>query len=97
MSETPRDRDIRMAYEERFEAWRKLLPDSRLRTRATTIASPIGQVTRVYCINCGRPCGAVTTLPDPSVAIFLCQSCAERYGTLPVPEIPPDLIAQKEA
>ena len=90
MNETKRDREIRMAYEERFDAWRRLLPSSRMTTKHATVMSPIGMVELIYCINCGRGGGAVTAnVPD---VMYLCQSCADTHGGLPAPEIPAELV-----
>ena len=90
MSESTRDRELRMACEERFEAWRKLLPDSRLRNRHISLPSPIGEVVPIFCLNCGTSGGAVTKHPDLPEVVYICRSCAETHGGLPVPSIPED-------
>lgn len=93
--ETRRDYEIRMACEDSFEAWRKLAGNSRCQTpllKGMTVDSPIGQVTRIYCLNCGVPGGAVT--PSLIDAIFICPSCAATHGGLPVPELPAGLITR---
>ena len=84
------DVERRLAAEERFAAWRKLVGDSRCQDRRITVPSPIGEVVRLYCLNCGRRGGAVTA--DLSEAIYICPSCAATHGGLPAPEIPNDLI-----
>ena len=86
--ETKREFEIRMANEDRFAAWRKLTPDSRLRNRQITLPSPMGDVQPVFCINCGCPQGAVTTSPNLPDVVFICRSCAETHGGLPIPEVP---------
>lgn len=82
--------EIRMAAEERFAAWRKVVGDSRCKDRTITVPSPIGQVIRLYCLNCGARGGAVT--PDIPDAVYICRDCASRYGGLPMPEVPKGLI-----
>ena len=93
--ETTRAVEIRMACEERFEAWRKLLPDSRCRNRQRQRWSPLGLVTEIFCMNCGRSGGAVSNdVPD---VFYVCRDCAATHGGLPVPEVPEELIRpQKE-
>ena len=95
---TKRQYEMRMACEERFEAWRKLLPSPKLHpNRQVTVMTPVGMATYIYCINCGRPGGAVTNdLPD---VCYLCDACAATHGGLPVPEIPEAFVrpsSQKE-
>ena len=92
MNETASDREVRMAFEDCFEVWRKLVPDSRLNNRSITISSPMGELQPIFCINCGRPNGAVTTGPELPEVTFICPPCAERHGGLPVPEVPENLI-----
>lgn len=88
--ETRQQYEVRMANEERFAAWRKLVGDSRLRHVRITVPSPIGEVVRLYCLNCGRTGGAVTA--DLSDAVYICRDCAATHGGLPLPEIPSGLI-----
>ena len=82
--------EIRMVAEERFEAWRKAVGDSRLKIRRVSIASPLGPLVPLYCLNCGAPGGAVTA-NTPDVA-YICRPCAAKYGGLPAPEVPAELI-----
>src|SRR5213592_4827873 len=88
----PSELEVRMAAEERFEAWRKLLPDSRLREqhRQVAVMTPIGPAILIFCLNCGRPGGAVRE--DCPFAFYICPSCAETHGGLPAPEIPEELM-----
>ena len=51
-----------------------------------------GQLTKVSCLNCGKPGGAFTAdVPaalrnDPGF-IYICLECTERVGRLPLPAI----------
>lgn len=93
MDETKREREVRLEKEDRFAAWQRLLGDSRVRglfAPRQTVASPLGEVERLYCLNCGRAGGAVTV--DLQPALYICPSCAETHGGLPLPEIPETLI-----
>jgi hypothetical protein len=89
--ESPKNYERRMEQAAVYEAWRKLTGDSRCQDRRRiTVPSPIGEVVRLYCLNCGRRGGAVTA--DLSEAIYICPSCAATHGGLPAPEIPRELI-----
>jgi hypothetical protein len=89
------DRDLSIEHVELFETWRKLLGDSRCRMPRGQIQSPLGLITPIYCLNCGRCCGGVYgTVPTTAV---LCDPCRERWGGLPgfeetpfTPDVPPE-------
>jgi hypothetical protein len=90
MNATKQEYEIRMAREERFEAWRRLIPDSRCQrtTDRQIVATPMGLVQRIYCINCGQSGGAVTYSSELPDVTYICKSCAATHGGLPIPEIP---------
>lgn len=90
MSETKDDLEQRMVRTERFDTWRKFLGDSRPQRTTATIQSPMGELLRIYCLNCGKPGGAVTA--NVPYVLYLCDPCAATHGGLPLPEIPPDLV-----
>lgn len=54
--------------------------------------TPDGQLTKVYCLNCGKPGGAVSAeLPpflrnDPGV-VYVCVECEASLGPLPLQAI----------
>lgn len=71
---------------------RKALPDSRLRWRRGTIwHRRLGNMSPIFCAHCGTPQGAVTEWWALRVTV-LCDDCADRYGRLPLPEIPESLV-----
>lgn len=61
--------------------------DSRLRpenrSRKETLGR-LGYMERVYCLNCGTPGGLVK---NARFVVYLCSAC-ERFGRLPLPEMP---------
>lgn len=75
-------------------------PDSRLQDltarRRTTVAGPGGTpMERVFCANCGADGGAVTADWSPHI-FYLCDRCAAQHGTLPLVEIPEDVVRGKK-
>jgi hypothetical protein len=70
------------------------LPDARLqfRRKRTEIPGPFGKFYELcFCVNCGRNGGAVTKEWSPHV-FYLCQDCADKWGTLPMPQVPDELV-----
>lgn len=72
------------------------LPDARLSaaigTRARKeVPSPIGYVETIYCVNCGTSGGGILKDWSPYV-FYLCDSCAEKWGKLDLPEIPMEVL-----
>jgi hypothetical protein len=74
-----------------YDAWKKLLPDSRLERPRHTIRGPLGSMEECFCVNCGRPGGFVTEDAVESV-VYLCEACVFTHGHLPLPQIPDDLV-----
>lgn len=66
---------------DRFATWLKLIPDSRMRRSVGQVSSPIGLITRIYCLNCGKNCGGV--YGEPAFTHVLCDACRDRLGGLP--------------
>ncbi len=85
--ESPKAYEKRMAQAEAFDAWKRLMGDSRCREQVL-VPSPIGLVVRLYCLNCGRPGGAVRADPQRGEALYICRECAATHGGLTLPEIP---------
>jgi hypothetical protein len=69
-----------------------VLPDARTDNRKKTKPGPLGHMYPVYCVNCGADGGLVIA----EFFFYLCEKCAETWGRLPLPEIPPD-VARGEA
>ena len=88
--ETNEERMRRMERASLFEAWRKLIPDSRMKTKRLEVMTPMGMATLIFCINCGRGGGAITT--NIQFADYQCPPCLERWGPLPLPQIPDELV-----
>ena len=65
-------------------------PDARLggdRRRRTDAVGPYGmRYDLVFCVNCGANGGAATK--DTTHILYLCEGCCEKWGKLPLPEIP---------
>jgi hypothetical protein len=75
------------------ELW-KDLPDSRLqfRRKQTEVPGPFKKFyERVFCVNCGEPYGAA--IKDTAHILYLCQPCADKWGNLPLPQIPDELVS----
>ena len=53
--------------------------------RRTVIHPRLGYVDLVFCLSCGKGCGAVNTNCDS--ILVLCRDCAERHGGLPLPKL----------
>lgn len=69
------------------------LPDARLSsTNRNTFCGPVGLMSRVFCVNCGAPGGAVTE-EWASEVFYLCDSCADKLGPLPCLQVP-DAVAE---
>jgi hypothetical protein len=91
--ESKGDYERRMERAGLFEAWRKSIPDSRMREVRLTRMTPLGEVELLFCLNCGAGGGAVKVDPARNlVAQYICQACAATHGGLPVPEVPRDLL-----
>ena len=86
-------RDALEANRERFEAWRKLIPDARTSSRQRQIWTPNGLMTLIYCTNCGAGGGAVTN--DTPFIHFYCEKC--RHLAAGLPEVPEPVVRPKEA
>ena len=66
--------------------WERMMPDSRVRN-PRHIFGPAGYMEEVFCVNCGRNGGHVTS--DWATHVFyLCNNCADTHGRLTLPEIP---------
>ena len=92
--ETKKEREIRLENVSLFEAWRKLIPDARTQRPIGQVWSPLGLITRIYCLNCGKNIGGV--YGEPSFVHVLCDKCRDSKGGLPgmeevkfTPDIPP--------
>ena len=88
--ETRKERERRLERASLFEAWRKLIPDSRMKTKRLEVMTPLGMAVLIFCINCGRGGGAITT--NIPFADYQCPACLERFGPLPLPQIPEELV-----
>jgi hypothetical protein len=75
-----------------YECWRKLLPDSRVAplTRRT-VSGPFGTMEEIFCASCATS-GGLISQDYIEVAFYLCDDCVFRYGKLPFPEVPEDLL-----
>jgi hypothetical protein len=91
---TPAELEAHMAREERFQAFWKYLPTSKLRNQSITVPLPIGdgEGVPIFCINCGRPHGAVTKEAAENGCVYICRPCAATHGGLPVPEVPEEMV-----
>jgi hypothetical protein len=65
------------------------LPDATRKHHRPTFCGPKGIMAKVYCVNCGKDGGAVTA---ESPILYLCETCAEKYGGFALPEIPEEEI-----
>jgi len=74
-----------------YEAWQRLLPDSRLERPRRTIRGPLGSMEECFCVNCGRSGGFVTEF-DHEHVLYLCDDCVWKHGHLPLPQVPEELV-----
>lgn len=69
----------------------KDLPDARRSHHRPTRCGPCGIMAEVYCVNCGKSGGLITEEWAAHV-FYLCDKCAETYGSIPLPEVPEHLL-----
>jgi len=67
-------------------------PDARARRSLNERKHPqLGWMEAIFCVNCGRPGGLISK--EWAAFVFnLCDLCVERWGGLPLPEIPESLV-----
>lgn len=56
------------------------------------VVTPNGGLTKISCLNCGRPAGAVSSSIPPALrghpgVIFVCEPCEAKVGSLPAQAI----------
>jgi len=68
------------------------VPDSRCSIKRVTRHKRLGVIVAIFCINCGKRGGMVTEEVDQ--IIYLCQTCSDKYGQLPLPEAPDPTISE---
>jgi hypothetical protein len=72
-----------------------ILPDSRLRNPKNIISGPHGNWVPIYCANCGRDGGLVPE-ENCSFACWLCNECADTYGSILGTYMLPDEVFWKK-
>jgi hypothetical protein len=73
------------------------LPDARLRKcNRKTFQGQFGLMSRVYCVNCGKPGGMITE--ELAATVYLvCDNCVDRMGAVPGAVQVPDHIIQENS
>lgn len=87
-----------MAHADVFEILYGDLPDARLRSdrrHRTDVAARFirdygERYDLVFCVNCGASGGACTK--DTTHILYLCEPCSQKWGKLPLPEVPEEFV-----
>lgn len=72
-----------------------ILPDSRAKSGAGWMASPMGGHVPIYCANCGVPGGMVPEA-NMTFAFWLCKPCFATHGELTNTMVMPDEVFWEE-
>jgi hypothetical protein len=85
-----------MPLDPRWTAVDQILPDARTRRPLNEQRhAQLGWMEPVFCSNCGRPGGLISR--DWAAHVFyLCDSCEETHGHLPLPALPEALVRGQE-
>ena len=68
-----------------------VLPDSRPTRSRGEISGPLGTLVQVYCANCGHR-GPQVLKENLTFACYLCDPCAEKWGTIAGAYLMPDEV-----